>query len=166
MLAESILQLTNIEKINLAQKRNFSRLWLKAIHSCGNALTAAQEIESAHVPFNMLGSWTKTTIRWIRLFATGNGTTKPISWNSFEIWNNSFFYAICLWQPRYFVFHCIAISNRRSREHWVLPASRWAILFDHTILLLFVTGKCLLSLLSFTYRNCDHWAPFSLPTYH
>ena len=65
------------------------------------------------------------------------------------------------WQLRY--LYSIALLNQVGDfvNIWVLLASRWAIPFDHTILLLFVTGKCLLSLLSFTYRNCDHWAPFS-----
>ena len=51
---------------------------------------------------------------------------------------------------------------------WVfgLPASRWAVPDIHTILVLFASGKWLLSLFSFFYRNCDHWAPFYLPTYH
>ena len=118
---ESILQLTTFAKINLAQKQNFNHLWLNAMHWCGNALTAAQEIESAHVPFSMLGNWTKTTISWIWLFATGNRTIKLNSWNNLEIWNNSFSYATCLWQPRYFVLLFIAnssaISIGRSREH-------------------------------------------------
>ena len=49
---------------------------------------------------------------------------------------------------------------------WVLPASRWAVPGIHIILVLFASGKWLLSLFPFLYRNCDHWAPFSLPTYH
>ena len=149
---ESIRQLTTIEKVNLAQKQDFSHLWLKAMHWCGNALTAAQEIESAHVPFNMLGSWTKTTVRWIWLFATGNGTNKQISWNHVEIWNNSFSYAICLWQPRYFVLLFIAIQVGDLVNIWVLPASRWAIPFDHTILLLFCDRQVfvVVTFLSFT----------------
>ena len=53
MMAESLPQLTTITKINLAQKQSFWDLCLEAMHWCGNALTAAQEIESAHVPFNM-----------------------------------------------------------------------------------------------------------------
>ena len=56
MMAESLPQLTTITKINLAQKRSFWDLCLEAMHWCGNALTAAQEIESAHVPFSMLGN--------------------------------------------------------------------------------------------------------------
>ena len=44
---------------------------------------------------------------------------------------------------------------------WVLPASRWAVPFIHIILVLFASGKWLLSLFPFLYRNCDHWAPFS-----
>ena len=55
---------------------------------------------------------------------------------------------------------------RRPVSIWVLPASRWAVPDIHTILVLFASGKWLLSLFSFFYRNCDHWAPFSLPTYH
>ena len=55
---------------------------------------------------------------------------------------------------------------RRPVSIWVLPASRWAVPDIHTILVLFASGKWLLSLFSFFYRNCDHWAPFYLPTYH
>ena len=149
---ESIRQLTTIEKVNLAQKQDFSHLWLKAMHWCGNALTAAQEIESAHVPFNMLGSWTKTTVRCIWLFATGNRTNKQISWNNVEIWNNSFSYAICLWQPRYFVLLFIAISSRRSREHlsfagFTVGNSIWS---HHTVALLWQASVCCRYFPSFT----------------
>ena len=55
---------------------------------------------------------------------------------------------------------------RRLVSIWVLPASGWAIPFIHITLVLFASGKWLLSLFSFFYRNCDHWAPFYLPTYH
>ena len=48
---ESIFQLTTIEEINVAQKRNFSHLWMSAMHSCVNALTAAQEIVSASLHY-------------------------------------------------------------------------------------------------------------------
>ena len=41
MMAESLPQLTTITKSNLAQKRSFWDLCLKAMHWCGNALTAA-----------------------------------------------------------------------------------------------------------------------------
>ena len=52
---------------------------------------------------------------------------------------------------------------------WVFEFCRpsgWAVPGIHTILVLFAPGRCLLSLFSFFYRKCDHWAPFSLPMYH
>ena len=108
------------------------------MHLCGNALTAAQERESAHVPFSMLGTSTKTTITWGWLFITGNRTNKLISWNSVEIWNNSFSYATCLIdRSSKLCSIALLIQVGDLVNIWVLPASRWAIRFDHTILLLF-----------------------------
>ena len=40
MCPESIHMLRTIGKINLAQKRGFSCLWLKSMHLCGNILSA------------------------------------------------------------------------------------------------------------------------------
>ena len=94
MWPESILQLRIIGKIYLAQKRGFSRLWLKPMHSCGNALTALH--------FRMLNKVNLTVILQENLrlqletiekfnLAQKPRTSEPIkikNWSSLKTWTN------------------------------------------------------------------------------
>ena len=86
------------------------------MHLCGNALTAVQERKSAHVPFNMLGTSTKTTITWGWLCNTGNEQPNKIVEIILKFEIIFSLSDLCL-TAQYFVRSFIATSSRRSREH-------------------------------------------------
>ena len=101
---------------------------------------------------------------------TGKGNTKPNLRQTFLFMCFCRFSFVSCdlseWQQGNLYMFWLLNQVRRLVSIWVLPASRWAVPDIHTILVLFASGKWLLSLFSFFYRNCDHWAPFYLPTYH
>ena len=101
------------------------------------------------------------------LCRAGNGNTKPNQhvFYPFSAMFSSVWSVLCYLSdlPPGNLFQIFNLNQVGHLDQW---SSWWVVPFAYIILLLFATGRWLLSLLSCIYRNCDHWAPFSLPTYH
>ena len=93
---------------------------------------------------------------------TGNGTNKPISIKKNEVILKC---DIILYPSTDFLLFDLSLSIQHFCWSCHCQIKR---VFSPTFikLLLFASGRCLLSLFSFTYRNCVSRAPFSLPVYH
>ena len=138
---------------------SLSWIWIEMLHRITTKTTfwnrlciAAQEIDQTNPP-------------WIA--AQEIDQTKPTPFFLCTSAGFALSYATCQIDSKVI---CISFHHIIKWDiSWVFEFCRpsgWAVPGIHTILVLFAPGKWLLSLFSFFYRKCDHWAPFSLPMYH